>query len=82
VRVIARVVASYRLAAVAAHAQALARDRELPELGLDPAFADFLAPVVQGQDPGRYPGGSSPSLSNEAERMRFPPVGIGGDVSM
>src|SRR5438034_914549 len=53
-RVSAGVVAGDRLAAVAADAQALARDREHPGLGLDPALADLLIPVVEGQDPGRH----------------------------
>src|SRR6266536_1605053 len=52
--VLARVVGRYRLAAVAADAQALAREREQSGLGLDPALADLLVPVVQGKDPGGH----------------------------
>jgi hypothetical protein len=54
VRVLARVVAGDRLAAVPADAQALTRDHEHPGLGLDAALADLLVPVVQGQDPGGH----------------------------
>src|SRR6266516_2497070 len=54
VRVRAGVVVGDRFAAVAADAQALARDREHSWLGLDPALADLLIPVVEGQDPGGH----------------------------
>src|SRR5438045_532635 len=54
VRVRAGVVAGDRFAAVAADAQALARDREHSGLGLDPALADLLVAVVEGQDAGGH----------------------------
>src|SRR3984893_9680994 len=54
VRVLARVVGGHWLAAVAADAQALAREREHPGLGPDAAFADLLVPVVERQDPGGH----------------------------
>jgi hypothetical protein len=40
------------LAAVTADAQALAGEGEHAWLGLDPALADLLVPVIEGQDPG------------------------------
>src|SRR3982751_1779418 len=50
--VVIRVVAGHRRAAVAADAQAFARDREHPGLGLDAALADLGFAVVQRQDAG------------------------------
>ena len=49
----AGVVVGDGLAAVTADAEALAGDGELAGLGLDPAFADLVVAVVQGQDAGR-----------------------------
>ena len=73
---VARVVVGHRLAAVAPDAQALAGDRELARLGLDAALADLRG--RRGTATGsrwRRAGGSSPSLSNEADRIRSSPVG-------
>src|SRR5271165_3413697 len=53
-RMRSRVVGGYRLAAVAADAQAVACERERARLSLDPSFADLLVPVIQGEDAGAH----------------------------
>jgi len=50
------VVVGDRFASVASHAEALAGDRELARLGLDPLLADFRLAVVERQNPGRDAG--------------------------
>jgi hypothetical protein len=71
----ARVVAGDRRAAVAADAQALPGQLEVAGLVPDPPLADPAVAVVEGQRAGGDAGGSSPSLSNDADRIRFSPVG-------
>ncbi len=73
----ARVVVGDRLAAVAPDAQALAGEREVAGLGLDPALADLLVAVVQGQDPG---GDAGRILAVLVERRRQDQVLAGGHV--
>src|SRR5205814_2355090 len=75
VRVRAGVVVGDRFAAVAADAQALARDREQPGLGLDTALADLLVAVVEGQDAGGHAGGILPVLAERGGKDQILPGG-------
>src|SRR6201995_5061150 len=77
VRVLPRIVVGHRLAAVPADAQALAGQAEHPGLGLDPALADLLVPVVKGQDAG---GNTWRVLAVLVERGRQDQVYSGWDV--
>ena len=68
-------------AAVATDAQALAGDGELAGLGLDPALADLVVAVVEGQDAGGDAGGLLAVLV-EGRRTGSDPAGgqvFGGD---
>ena len=76
VRRFTRVVVGDGGSAITADAQAFAGEPEGARLGLDPALADFAVPVVQDSTPVATPGGSSPSLSKEADRIRFSPAGM------